>query len=75
MPEGEGDDGNMHKHVTIKSGYKVEESVSKNKGGDSELLFYIGKKIQIKLRGIETINVKLLYTLVESMALGKLEKL
>ncbi len=67
------EEGTILKYVTIQGKYKAEEIVSKN--GDCQLTFIVGKKILVKLRGVGTNNVKLLYTLLKSMRLDLLEKL
>ena len=73
--DGEDGDGNMGKQITIRGKYKGEQIVSKLKDGNCEITFYVGKKFQVKLTGNGTNNVKVLYEIIETMALDKLEKL
>lgn len=72
---GKDEDGNMVKQITIKEKYKGEQTVSKLKDGNCKIIFYVGNKFQVILNGNGTNNVKVLYEIIETMALDKLEKL
>lgn len=72
---GEDGDGRSSKNVILKDKYKATESATKNSDGDCLVEFYIGKKISVSIRGTGTNNVKLIYLIIDSMALDKLEKL
>ena len=73
--DGEDGDGNTRKQIIIREKYKGEQVVSKLKDGNCDITFYVGKKFQVKLTGNGTNNVKVLYEIIETMALDKLEKL
>jgi hypothetical protein len=68
-------DGSIQKTTTVKGKYKGQEEIFKAGEGGCKINFAVANRYMITLEASNTKNVKLLYDLIDSIPLDKLESL